>query len=234
MIGVLIYYYRALPQGNPLLRIAVGAVLGGAVGNIIDRLRLGHVTDWIHVTHYPTFNLADRCITVGMITLAIYLLFLDRAPDVMADRARHGPRPSPSVCPPSARVSRLDLFLVAQLPDFTRAYLQARIDAGDVRVDGRARKASFRLRGGERSPLRCIPFPSATALVPEPMPLAILYEDADVIVIDKPAGLSSIPARATGRERSSTASSRMPRRCARTTRCAPASSIASIRRPPAS
>ncbi len=80
VIGVLIYYYRALPQGSPLLRVAVGAVLGGAIGNIIDRVRLGHVTDWIHVTHYPTFNLADSCITVGMITLAISLLFLDRSP----------------------------------------------------------------------------------------------------------------------------------------------------------
>lgn len=80
VIGVLIYYYRALPQGSPLLRIAVGGVLGGAVGNIIDRIRLGHVTDWIHVTHYPTFNLADSCITVGMFTLAFYLLFLDRSP----------------------------------------------------------------------------------------------------------------------------------------------------------
>ena len=80
VIGVLVFYYRALPQGNPLLRIVVGAVLGGAVGNIIDRVRLGHVTDWIHVSHYPTFNLADSCISVGMITLAIYLVFFDRSP----------------------------------------------------------------------------------------------------------------------------------------------------------
>lgn len=80
VIGVLIYYYRALPQGSPLLRTAVGGVLGGAVGNIIDRVRLGHVTDWIHITHYPTFNLADSSITLGMITLAVYLVFLDRAP----------------------------------------------------------------------------------------------------------------------------------------------------------
>ena len=80
VIGVLVYYYRALPQGSPLLRVAVGAVLGGAVGNIIDRVRLGHVTDWIHVTHYPTFNLADSGITLGMVTLAIYLIFVDRAP----------------------------------------------------------------------------------------------------------------------------------------------------------
>jgi len=79
VIGVLIYYYRALPQGQPVLRLAVGGVLGGAVGNIIDRIRLGHVTDWIHITHYPTFNIADSCITVGMLTLAISLVFMDRS-----------------------------------------------------------------------------------------------------------------------------------------------------------
>lgn len=79
VIGVLIYYYRALPQGQPVLRLAVGGVLGGAVGNIIDRIRLGHVTDWIHITHYPTFNIADSCITVGMFTLAISLVFMDRS-----------------------------------------------------------------------------------------------------------------------------------------------------------
>ncbi len=79
VIGVLIYYYRALPQGQPVLRLAVGGVFGGAVGNIIDRVRLGHVTDWIHITHYPTFNIADSCITIGMFTLALFLLFMDRS-----------------------------------------------------------------------------------------------------------------------------------------------------------
>ena len=58
-----------------------------------------------------------------------------------------------------------------------------------MRVDGRERKASFRLRGGETIKITVPPALAATALMPEPMALAILYEDADVIVIDKPAGL---------------------------------------------
>jgi signal peptidase II len=78
VLALLVYYYRAMPQDSWTLRLAVGAVLGGAIGNIIDRIRLGHVTDWIHVTHYPTFNFADSCITVGMITIAATIFFMDR------------------------------------------------------------------------------------------------------------------------------------------------------------
>jgi 23S rRNA pseudouridine1911/1915/1917 synthase len=100
-----------------------------------------------------------------------------------------GPETFAFTASPEDAGARLDLFLVAHLPGFTRAYLQARIAAGEVHVDGRARKASFRLRGSEAIAITVHPLPSATPLVPEPMPLAILYEDADVIVIDKPAGL---------------------------------------------
>ncbi|MDQ2785077.1 MAG: RluA family pseudouridine synthase [Chloroflexota bacterium] len=84
---------------------------------------------------------------------------------------------------------RLDRFLTNKLPQFTRAYLQTRIEYADVQVDGRPRKASFRLRGGEQIAVTIPDEPSRTALIPEPMSLAILYEDADVIVVDKPAGL---------------------------------------------
>lgn len=84
---------------------------------------------------------------------------------------------------------RLDRFLATELPQFTRAYLQARIDAEHVSVDGRPHKTSYRLRGGEVIALVISDEPSKTTLVPERMSLAILYEDADVIVIDKPAGL---------------------------------------------
>ncbi len=84
---------------------------------------------------------------------------------------------------------RLDRALVRALPGYTRAYLQQRIDAGDVAVDGRARKAGYRLRGGETITVAIPPARERADLVPEPMALSIVYEDADCIVIDKPAGL---------------------------------------------
>lgn len=88
---------------------------------------------------------------------------------------------------------RLDRVLVAQLPELSRTYAQNLIDGGQVTVDGRERKASYRLRTGEEVAV-AIPPPTSTDLVPEPIPLAIVYEDADVIVIDKPVGLVVHPA----------------------------------------
>jgi 23S rRNA pseudouridine1911/1915/1917 synthase len=83
---------------------------------------------------------------------------------------------------------RLDLFLHEKLPEFSRARLQEWIKHSRVLVDGQARKASSPLRGGERvevEPEALTPL-KATA---EDLPLTVLYEDDDVIAVDKPAGM---------------------------------------------
>ena len=66
---------------NMLTKAALGAVLGGTVGNLIDRLRFGYVTDFIGVGIWPPFNVADSSITVGVVVFAgslLYLLFSQR------------------------------------------------------------------------------------------------------------------------------------------------------------
>jgi len=70
--------------GDLLALLALGAVLGGAAGNLFDRLRTGLVTDFIDVRFWPVFNLADSAIVVGAIVLAWRLLFYPRR--VMAGR----------------------------------------------------------------------------------------------------------------------------------------------------
>ncbi|HTU14241.1 MAG TPA: signal peptidase II [Solirubrobacterales bacterium] len=55
--------------------LAGGLILGGAVGNLIDRIRIGHVTDFVLLPNWPAFNLADCAITVGVVILAITLIF---------------------------------------------------------------------------------------------------------------------------------------------------------------
>jgi signal peptidase II len=56
-----------------LVWLPTGLLLGGAAGNLVDRARLGGVTDWIKLPHWPAFNLADACITVGVLVL-VYVL----------------------------------------------------------------------------------------------------------------------------------------------------------------
>lgn len=64
---------------NRLGMLSLGLILGGTVGNLIDRLRFGHVTDFIDVSVWPAFNVADSCLTVGVIMFAYCLLFLSQA-----------------------------------------------------------------------------------------------------------------------------------------------------------
>jgi signal peptidase II len=56
-----------------LVWLPTGLLLGGAAGNLIDRVRLGAVTDFVKLPHWPAFNLADACITIGVLTL-VYVL----------------------------------------------------------------------------------------------------------------------------------------------------------------
>ena len=102
--------------------------------------------------------------------------------------------------PPESGGERLDRFLAGvasserepRLVGFSRARLQALIAEGKITLDGVAARPSQRLRGGEQIAL-AIPPPVPIRVDPEPMPLAILYEDTDLVVIAKPAGLAVHP-----------------------------------------
>lgn len=70
-----VYMYRHYPQFvNVPNRIALGLILGGDVGNLIDRLRFGRVTDFIDPGFFPVFNVADSAITIGVILIIFSLL----------------------------------------------------------------------------------------------------------------------------------------------------------------
>ena len=79
-IGFLVYFYRAYALPRPILRLAIGLQLGGAFGNLFDRVAFGSVTDFIDVGWWPIFNIADSSICVGMTTLIVVLLLFDRKP----------------------------------------------------------------------------------------------------------------------------------------------------------
>lgn len=71
--GVLVGY-RKLPPEKKLLRFSLGLVLGGALGNLLDRLRFGKVVDFLDFRVWPVFNLADTAIFIGVCLLAWELL----------------------------------------------------------------------------------------------------------------------------------------------------------------
>lgn len=71
---VILFYYWWPPRRSPYLWVTLGLVLGGAAGNLIDRLRLGHVIDFIDFPHWPAFNVADSSIVIGIAFLAWLLV----------------------------------------------------------------------------------------------------------------------------------------------------------------
>jgi len=87
---------------------------------------------------------------------------------------------------------RLDAFLAATVEELTRSAAQRLIEQGWVLVDGKEVKSSHKLSAAEEITIS-IPPPEPSRAVPEEMPLDILYEDADVVVINKPAGLTVHP-----------------------------------------
>lgn len=79
VIGLIIYYYPQVEKADWSLRLAMSMQLGGATGNLIDRLTIGHVTDFISVGKFPVFNVADASITLGAAVLFLGILMMERA-----------------------------------------------------------------------------------------------------------------------------------------------------------
>ena len=73
VLGILAYIPH-LPANDLLIRIFLGLVMGGAAGNLIDRLIFGHVTDFIAVSHFAIINVADICINLGVGVIILWLL----------------------------------------------------------------------------------------------------------------------------------------------------------------
>jgi 23S rRNA pseudouridine1911/1915/1917 synthase len=91
--------------------------------------------------------------------------------------------------PPDASGQRLDHFLVAQIPGISRSRVQLLLEQGDVLVNDARPKASLKLRGGEQIVITGEPHPAPLKAAPEDIPLDIVYEDDDLAVINKPAGM---------------------------------------------
>jgi signal peptidase II len=86
--GAILYYYPQIPRQDRLIRISMGFLLGGAVGNLIDRLTQGLiVTDFISIWIFPVFNLADLSITIGVVILCLGMIVQERRNKALARQA---------------------------------------------------------------------------------------------------------------------------------------------------
>jgi signal peptidase II len=79
-VAWMIVYFSRSGARHPLLPVAVGLLIGGSVSNLADRIRFGHVTDFLDLRYWPAFNLADSFIVIGVAILLGALVSADRAP----------------------------------------------------------------------------------------------------------------------------------------------------------
>ena len=77
-VGCMLAYFARSGQRHPLLPVALGFVLGGSLANLLDRVRLGYVTDFLDLEYWPAFNLADTFIVVGVALLFLSFVAADR------------------------------------------------------------------------------------------------------------------------------------------------------------
>ena len=78
-VGLMLWFFARSGRRHPVLPVALGLVLGGSIANLIDRVRLGHVTDFLDLVAWPAFNLADTFIVVGVAILFGALVLADRS-----------------------------------------------------------------------------------------------------------------------------------------------------------
>jgi signal peptidase II len=77
-VAFMLVFFARSGQRHPLLPVALGFVLGGSVSNLLDRIRLGYVTDFLDLEYWPAFNLADTFIVVGVALLFLSFVAADR------------------------------------------------------------------------------------------------------------------------------------------------------------
>lgn len=75
---IIIFYFPQIPEKYMIIRIAVAMQMGGAIGNLIDRIRFGPVLDFIAIGVFPVFNIADASITIGVAVLLLCLWVEER------------------------------------------------------------------------------------------------------------------------------------------------------------
>jgi signal peptidase II len=93
VIAAILYYYPSVEANDWTLKLAMGLQLGGAVGNLIDRLIMQKVTDFISIWTFPVFNIADASISIGVVVLLLGVWLKEREEKMKAAQTKTEPEP---------------------------------------------------------------------------------------------------------------------------------------------
>ena len=182
-----IWFYHKVPIEHKYLplRICAVLILSGAFGNCIDRIRLNYVVDFLYfkLINFPIFNVADIYVTVAAFLLVIintqFTIRRTTLKEFSIDRNTEG--------------QRIDRYLSDELEDRSRSYIQKIMKEGYVKVNQKPVKSNYRLSFGDSVEVT-LPEAKEPDIVPENIPLDILYEDQDIIMINKPKQMVVHPA----------------------------------------
>ncbi len=196
VIGVLAAYFWRGPFKGRATNLAVGLFVGGTLGNWIDRVRFGWVTDFVDV------RIVRRCQVVHLQPGGRLHPGGDHHMHRGHLQAVAGEGRQEPVMDAARRLSltadtsgvRLDLYICQSSAGLSRSLVQKLIEDGHVSVNGEPAKPSRKVRTGDVIVVEVPPPEPSPELVPEAVPLAILYEDQDILVVNKPAGLTVYPA----------------------------------------
>lgn len=90
VVGGIAWYYRKLPQGYSWLKAGLVLQVGGALGNLVDRVRFGHVIDYLDFRFWPVFNIADIAIVTGVGLLFLEIIKREKSTDPGGDCGQTG------------------------------------------------------------------------------------------------------------------------------------------------
>ena len=195
---ILTWIYRRIPQPKKYipLRISYALIMAGAFGNLIDRVFRGYVVDFFYFKwiDFPVFNVADIYVTVTMILLLILSYFSIRKKILIFLTGKENMDETIEIKVTSEMAGkRLDVVLSEQCSDLTRSYINKLCKEERAALNGKTSKGNKKCKEGDVITLQ-VPEPTELEILPEEMNLDIVYEDQDVILINKPKGMVVHPA----------------------------------------
>ena len=112
-VAIMVYAWRRAPHAGWVERIAGGAVIGGALANVVDRAGDGRVTDYLHTGWWPTFNLADTFLVTGFIVIALLHARPERTPNTTEPVEDHPATPTTTTAPAATATATGDAAVTA-------------------------------------------------------------------------------------------------------------------------